>query len=143
MSGLVLRAAGPDDDEAIRRVIEASFPDNVKADADLLRWQYRANPFGPTVSWVWEDAGEVVAHYTSIPLPVVLGGKPAIVGEGIDAATAPSHRGQGLFEPLARALYEDTGRHGMPLTICYPNANSVAGITRAGREPIAQLPTFV
>ncbi|MGI8535966.1 MAG: GNAT family N-acetyltransferase [Mycobacteriales bacterium] len=141
--GLVLRRAGPDEDEGVRAVIAAAFPDNPKSRAEITRWQYWDNPFGPTRVWVWDDAGTVVATYAAYPVPVVVMGRRGIAGVGVDAAVAPTHQGRGLFTPLSKALYADAAAHGMPLTICYPNANSTAGITKAGWLPVARLRTLV
>ena len=141
--GLVLRAVGPDEDAGLRSDIGEAFPDNPKARAPITRWQYWDNPFGSTRAWVWDDGGRIVATYVGYPVPVVLGGRPAVVAIGVDAAVLPSHQGRGLFTPLSRALYADCGVHGMPLTICYPNANSTAGITKAGWLPVARLRTLV
>ncbi|MGH9063888.1 MAG: GNAT family N-acetyltransferase, partial [Acidimicrobiales bacterium] len=143
MGELVLRAAGPDEDDSIRAVIAESFPDNPKARPEIVKWQYWDNPFGPTRAWVWEDGGRIVAHYTGYPVPAVVAGRPAVLAVGVDAAVLPGYQGRGLFKPLSRALYEDCGRHGMPGTICFPNANSVRGITAAGWVPVSRLRTLV
>lgn len=147
MSGPTLRRAAPDgtEDDAIRACIATAFPDNPKARADVLAWQYRDNPFGATPSWVWaEDDGTVVAHYSAYPVPVVLDGEPATACIGVDAAVAPTHQGQRLFGPLARALYDDCGTQGMPVTMCYPsNPIAVKGITSAGWLEVARLRTLV
>ena len=140
---LVLRAAGRDEDAALRAVVAGAFPDNPKARAEITRWQWWDNPFGSTRAWVWDDAGTVVACYVGYPLPVVIGGLPGVAALGVDAAILPSHQGRRLFTRLSRALYADCGAHGMPLTICYPNANSTLGITKAGWQPIARLRTHV
>ena len=138
-----LRAATADDDAGIRALFQACFPDSPKARADILRWQYWDNPFAPPVSWVYEDGGEIVAHYAGMPVPICVDGAPATGAVGIDAATAPSHRGMGLFESLARAVYADGGRLGLPVTLCYPNANSLRGFVKAGGHPVGALRTFV
>ena len=140
---LVLRVAGRDEDAALRAVVAGAFPDNPKARAEITCWQWWDNPFGSTRAWVWEDAGAVVACYIGYPLPVVIGGRPGVAALGVDAAILPSHQGRRLFTRLSRALYADCGAHGMPLTICYPNANSTLGITKAGWQPIARLRTHV
>jgi GNAT superfamily N-acetyltransferase len=141
--GLVLRAAGPEEDAGIRAVIGEAFPDNPKRRAEITRWQYWDNPFGSTRAWVWDDGGRIVATYIGYPLPVLLAGRPSTAAIGVDAAVLPSHQGRGLFVPLSRALYDDCGAHGMPVTICYPNANSTAGISKAGWRPVARLRTHV
>lgn len=138
-----LRAATGDDDAGLRALFEACFPDSPKARADVLRWQYWDNPFATPVSWVYTDAGAIVAHYAGMPVPITVDGAPATGAVGIDAATAPTHRGLGLFESLARAVYDDGGRRGMPVTLCYPNANSLRGFVKAGGHPVGALRTFV
>lgn len=112
-----LRAATESDDAALRALFEACFPHSPKARADVLRWQYWDNPFASPVSWVYEDAGEIVAHYAGMPVPITLDGLDATGAVGVDAATAPSHRGMGLFETLARSVYADGGTRGMPVTL--------------------------
>jgi predicted N-acetyltransferase YhbS len=143
MSDLVLRPSGRDEDTRIRGLIAQSFPENPKTRAEITAWQYWDNPFGPTSTWVWEDAGEVVAHYTAYCVPVVLAGTRALAGIGVDAAVAPSHQGRRLWPPLARAVYDGCARNGVPITMCYPNAASTAGAVRAGLEPVCNLRTLV
>ena len=86
MSGPVLRRAVDADDEAIAACIGAAFPDNPKSRIDVLRWQYRDNPFGPAPTWVWEDEGRIVAHYTAYPVPYRIDGRVARAGFAVDAA---------------------------------------------------------
>ena len=85
MTELVLRQAGPDDDEAIAACIAEAFPDNPKADVDVLRWQYRDNPFGETSSWVWDDGGRIVAHYSGFPMPCLIDGEVGLTANAVDA----------------------------------------------------------
>lgn len=139
MSEPVLRLAGRGEDEAIRSVLGEAFPDNPKARPEMTAWQYWDNPFGESRTWVYEDEGRVVAVYTGVPVPVMLGGRRGCAALGIDAAVAPSHQGRRLFTPLSRALYDDLGRHGMTYTLAYPSTASYKGITRAGWREIAQL----
>lgn len=144
MSQPVLRAAGPEDDEAIAACIGAAFPGNPKADLDVLRWQYRANPFGETASWVWDAGGEVVAHYSAFPMPYLLDGRSATGANAVDAAVVPSHQGRKLFTPLARALYDDCAARGMPVAVCYArNPVAMRGVAKAGVEWQPRLRTLV
>jgi predicted N-acetyltransferase YhbS len=144
MSEPVLRPAGPEDDEAIAALIGEAFPGNPKSRVDVLRWQYRANPFGETVSRVWDEDGRIVAHYSAFPMPYLLDGRPAIAGNAVDAAVAPSHQGRRLFTPLARALYEGCAAAGMPVAVCYAsNPVAMKGVARAGVEWQPRLRTLV
>jgi len=133
MSEPVLRPATPDDDDAIAACIGEAFPSNPKARVDVLRWQYRDNPFGETVGWVYEDDGRVVAHYSAYPMPYLLDGERTVAGNAVDAAIAPSHQGRRLFSPLARALYDDCSHHGMRIAVCYArNPIAMRGVAKAG-----------
>lgn len=144
MTEPVLREAGSGDDAAIAGLIGEAFPGNPKAGLGVLRWQYRDNPFGTTSSWVWEEGDRVVAHYSAYPVPYLLDGAPAVAGNAVDAAVAPSHQGRRLFTPLARALYEDCAVKGMPVAVCYAsNPIAMKGVARAGVEWQPRLRTLV
>ena len=144
MSEPVLRDAGPDDDEAIAALIGEAFPGNPKSRVEVLRWQYRENPFGEAVSRVWDEGGRIVAHYSAFPMPYLLDGAPAVAGNAVDAAVAPSHQGRRLFTPLARALYEGCAAAGMPVAVCYAsNPIAMQGVARAGVAWQPRLRTLV
>ncbi|MHB8466506.1 MAG: GNAT family N-acetyltransferase [Acidimicrobiales bacterium] len=142
--GMRLRAATEDDDEAIRGVIAAAFPDNPKRRADITAWQYWSNPFGSTCVWVWDDDGAVAATYANFPMPAVFAGEPRLAGNGVDAAVDPAYQGRGLFEPLARALYADSRTHGMVMTLCFiNNPLAIRGTTKAGWLEVGRLGVWV
>jgi hypothetical protein len=141
---LVLREAGPEDDAGMRAVIAAAFPDNPKRREEITAWQYWANPFGRSCAWVWEDQGRIVATYTAYPMPAVLDGRRALVGNGVDAAVDPSYQGRRLFEPLARALYAGSAEAGMAVTMCFiNNPLAIRGTTKAGWLEVGRLAVWV
>jgi hypothetical protein len=140
----VLREATQADDAGIRAVIAAAFPDNPKRRAEITAWQYWGNPFGPTCAWVWEDDGRIVATYTAFPMPAVLDGRPALAGNGVDAAVDPEYQGRRLFEPLARALYAGSAQAGMEVTLCFiNNPLAIRGTTKAGWLQVGTLGVWV
>jgi hypothetical protein len=144
MSEPVLREATADDDVAIAGCIGEAFPDNPKARVDVLRWQYRDNPFGPSPSWVWDDDGRIVGHYTAYPMPYLTDGVPGRAGNAVDAAIAPSHQGRRLFTPLAEALYRGCAANGLPIAICYAsNEVAMRGVAKAGVHWMPRLRTVV
>ena len=144
MTEPILREAGPDEDIAIAACIGVAFTDNPKADVDVLRWQYRDNPFGPTASWVWDDDGAIVAHYSGFPMPCLIDGVVGLTANAVDAAVLPSHQGMRLFTPLATALYADCAAKGMAISYCF-GSNPVAlhAVERAGWMEVARLRTLV
>jgi len=138
-----IRPASAHDAAQIRVVLGGAFSGNPKTDPAVMAWQYWDNPFGPARSWVAEAEGRVVAHYAGIALPGVIGGVPATLALGIDAATDPAFRGLGLFEQLARAVYADAGSAGMPVTYCLPNPNSLRGFQKAGGQDLGRARALV
>jgi hypothetical protein len=141
---MILREATEADDAGMRAVIEAAFPDNPKRRAEITAWQYWGNPFGPSCARVWDDDGRIVATYTAYPMPAVLGGQPALAGNGVDAAVDPGYQGRGLFEPLARALYAGSAEAGMAVTLCFiNNPLAIRGTTKAGWLEVGRLAVWV
>jgi GNAT acetyltransferase-like protein len=139
----VLREASEADIPAICRLMRRAFPDNAKSHEEILRWQYWGNPYGPPVAWVWDDAGVVVGHHTCIRYAAMVEGKPATVGMGIDAAIDPDYQGRRLLTPLAKRMYNEAGKAGMPYTLSYPNDKSMRGIGRAGWQELGLLRTHL
>lgn len=132
---MILRPGTPDDDAAIAALIGEAFPANPKADVEVLRWQYRQNPFGETATWVWEDEGRIVGHYSAFPMPGLLDGERVVGANAVDAAIAPSHQGKFLFGRMAKSLYADCAERGMRWAMVYAtNPAAILGTTRAGAE---------
>ncbi|MDP8970805.1 MAG: GNAT family N-acetyltransferase, partial [Actinomycetota bacterium] len=140
---LTLRRGTPHDTRGICALLAAAFPDNPKRDADVYRWQYWDNPFGPPVVWVWEDGGAIVCHGAVFAAPGLLGGRAVVLGHTADAATAVPHRGSGLFARLTRARFEDAPRKGMAVSLSLPNPKSLPGVVQAGLHPVARVAAYV
>jgi GNAT superfamily N-acetyltransferase len=138
-----LSRAGPDDTDAIAALMRSCFPANPKARADVLRWQYWENPLGPARSWLARDGDEIVGHYCGVPVPLIVAGREMIGAVGIDAATAPSHRGQGIFDRLLKALYDDVEAVGWDAVLAFPNDKSLRGFEKAGGVSLADFAVSV
>ncbi len=139
-----VRRATPDDAEAIADLIGEVFPANPKADPAVLRWQYWDNPFGEPSSWVVEDAGRMVAHYTAFALPGLVGGESVTFLKSADAATLESHRGQGIFPDLVQRVTADAEERGIPVTLYSPsNPSSASPLRRVGMVDVADVPVRV
>jgi len=140
---LVLRAGEPSDTEQICALLGAVFPDNPKARPEMYRWQYWENPFGAPSVWVWEDAGELVAHGGLFPVPGLLDGRRVLLGHAADAATAASHRGQGLYQRLNRLRYDTAADRAMAVTMSLPNPDAWPGSARAGLTQVGRVRAWV
>jgi hypothetical protein len=143
MTDAILRRGSEADATAICHLLARTFPDNAKSNEAILRWQYFGSPYGDPVIMVMDADGEIVGAYTSIRYPAKVDGEVTQVGLGIDAAIDRTHQARGNFGPMASALYAATGEAGMPLTVCYPNKNSVKGIGRVGWQEIGLLRTHL
>lgn len=141
--GLQLRAAGPDDTDALVALLAEVFPDNPKADPAVLRWQFWADPFGRAASWVVEDAGMIVCHFAVLPVPAVLDGRRITAAKPADAATLPSHRGRGLMGVAARAVFAECRDRHIPVTICLPNHRARGALAKIGMTEVAPVRAYV
>lgn len=137
------RAATALDAPAVAAFLRSVQPDNPKGDEATLRWQYWDNPYGEAHAWVAEDGGAIVGHYAAYPVPGRLDGADVPASWGADAATAPTHRGMGLFTTLASSVYADCGRAGLAVTLCNPNPASLGGARRAGMVHLGRIPLHV
>ncbi|MCU1345727.1 MAG: hypothetical protein JWL70_1993, partial [Acidimicrobiia bacterium] len=126
------RKAERADSDAIVDLLGRCFPTNPKAQRAVFDWQYWSNPVGDALSWMALEDGEVVGHYAGLPVPIVAGGAALTAAVGIDAATAPSHRGRGVFDQLLGAVYDDVEAQGWSAVLAFPNENSRRGCETVG-----------
>lgn len=142
--GLHLRPAGPEDTDALVGLLRAVFPDNPKADRDVLRWQFWDDPYGRAASWVVADeAGRLVCHFAVLPIPALLDGRRITAAKPADAATLPSHRGQGLMGIAAAAVFEECRERDIPVTVCLPNFRARGALLKIGMTPVAPVRAYV
>lgn len=143
MTALALRRATPDDDQAVRRLLSDVLPGNSKVDPDVMRWQYWENPYGRPISFVWTDDGRIVCHYASIPVPLVVNHRPRRGLIGVDAATDPAYRGQGLFSQIVAESAKVCVEEGYRVLFFFPAPGSAlpsAADTPALAMPLKALP---
>ena len=132
-----LRKANRDDSDSIVELLGRCFPANPKAVRSVFNWQYWDNPAGECLAWMAVEDGEVVGHYAGMPVPIVADGAALVAAVGIDAATAPSHRGRGVFDRLLAALYDDVVAQGWSAVLAFPNENSRRGFEKVGGVVVA------
>jgi len=118
-----------DDEHAIRELFASVF--GATRTLRHWRWQFRDNPYGgPYVSIARRNDGAVVGSYGVMALKLNLIGKPVLIGESVDTAVRPDHRGQRVFEETAKDCYEFCASEGMAAVIGFPNHNSLPGFIR-------------
>lgn len=140
-----VRLATDADDEAVADLLGDAAPGNPKSDLEVLRWQYRSERFGPTITVVAELDGAVIGHYSAITVPLAVDGRPVRAARGVDIATAPAFQGHGVFRRVAAHLIATARDAGFELIVSTPNDRSLPtlvslGWTRAGDPQVFVLP---
>lgn len=106
----------------------------------FFRWKHRENPFGPSPGWVAVTAdGTVVGFRTFLRWELEEHGRVFRAVRAVDTATAPSHRGQGVFSSLTRHALDALAGEGVDFVFNTPNAQSRGGYLKLGWEPAGRL----
>lgn len=87
-------------------LLNKCFPTASKFSLDYLSWLYIDNPAGKAVGYNAYCNGNLVGHYSCIPLKAVVSGKPVNGLLSLNTATDPSFQGKGLFRKLANMTYK-------------------------------------
>lgn len=101
-----------------------------KFSLDYLRWQYVGNPVGTIVGFNAYADDELVAHYATMPIYMLIKGKKTKGLLSLNTATHPQHRGKRLFSILAERTYEYALENGYKFVIGVSNANSTRGFIK-------------
>jgi GNAT superfamily N-acetyltransferase len=110
-------------------------------------WKYLKNPFGfwgeKGDIWVAESGGKIIGHYAIIPCNVKIGNEIAIAGQSVDTAVHPEYRRIGVFETLARKVYDDV-RDRYSFLFGYPSDMAYQGFLKLGwtEYPVNELLKF-
>lgn len=130
---VAIRPSHPEDDQALTLLYRSVFARPVAVHD--MRWKHvrRVDHSG----FVAEDNGTLVAHYGGWLREWLVGGHRGRAVVALDAMTAPSHRGRGLFGALVREAHDHWLKLGASLVLGLPNSPSVAQAQRL--HPIAQL----
>ncbi|MCI0586136.1 MAG: GNAT family N-acetyltransferase [Planctomycetes bacterium] len=105
-----IRPYQPGDEEGILRLFGRVFgrPGVPQRTEREWRWRFRENPAGTRI-WVGLRGEEIVSHFASIPVRVLLEGRPAVFGQIVDSMVDPAHRGGGLMVRTAEPFFEAHG----------------------------------
>ena len=145
MDELNIRAAYDADRPAILRLLA----DALGWEADdrhtgFFEWKHEANPFGRSYAWVAEDpVAGVVGFRTFLRWRFERSGRTVEAVRAVDTATAPTHRGAGVFSRLtAHGLAEVTAA-GVGFVFNTPNHQSLPGYLKLGWQQVGRLPVQV
>lgn len=110
--------------------------------AEFFHWKHEANPFGHSFAWVADDLGAgVVGFRTFLRWRFVTpGGAEVEAVRAVDTATAPSHRGAGIFSRLTRHGLDEVEAAGIDVVFNTPNDQSRPGYLKLGWQEVGRLP---
>jgi hypothetical protein len=118
-----IRPYAPGDESAILDLFAEAHPGRSMSPAEWS-WRYRTNPAGQgCIMLAWEGP-RLVAHYATMSRSVLWEGKPVRTELSVNTMTAPSHRGQRLFQRLSEASYAKIEAEGIAAVWGFPNSMS-------------------
>jgi GNAT superfamily N-acetyltransferase len=108
------------------------------------QWEFRDNPAGYGRIWLAVAADKVVGQFAVIPLRIQYRGEVVVGSLCLEVMTHPDYRRQAVFTTLGKKLHEELERENIPVTLGFPNRNSVEGlISKLDWIYIRSLPVFV
>jgi hypothetical protein len=108
-------------------LLRTVFPQATHITPNYLEWQYIQNPVGQCVGFNAYAAGQLAAHYVTIPISARLFGLEKRGLLSLNTATHPEHQGRRLFTTLAAKTYEYGRSAGYDFVVGVANANSTPG----------------
>ena len=110
---------------------------------ELFAWKHERNPFGPSLAWVVERGGRVVAVRLFMRWEFRRGGATLRAVRAVDTATHPDHQGRGLFTALTQHAVEACRTDGVAFVFNTPNEQSRPGYLKLGWREVGRLRTAV
>jgi GNAT superfamily N-acetyltransferase len=139
-----VRRATSDDREQILALLRASlgWQDDDRW-RELFAWKHERNPFGPSLGWVVEHEGQVVAVRLFMRWAFCRGGTTLPAVRAVDTATHPDHQHRGLFSALTRHALEACRGEGVAFVFNTPNNASRPGYLKLGWREVGRPATAV
>ena len=123
MTILDIRPYQSGDEAAILELFAEAHPGRSMSMAEW-NWRYRDNPAGRGCILLAWDGPRLVAHYATMSRNVLWAGATVRTELSVNTMTAPSHRGQRLFQRLSEASYEIIEDAGVAAVWGFPNSMS-------------------
>jgi GNAT superfamily N-acetyltransferase len=139
---LSIRAFEPADRDAVLDLLAASLGwRSDEQHRDFFAWKHEANPFGPSLAWVADDPDAGIVGFRTLlrwrfDRP---GGGTVEAVRAVDTATAPSHRGAGIFSRLTRRALDEIAGAAVGFVFNTPNDQSRPGYLKLGWEEVGRL----
>ncbi len=142
---LELRTATTDDDGAIVALASSALGWHAdEPNLELFRWKHRDNAFGASSMWVavdhQGDTSKLVGFRAMMRwrFRSSADGSTVRAVRAVDTATAPTHRGQGIFRRLTTAAVDHLTADGVDFVFNTPNAQSRPGYLKMGWHDVGR-----
>jgi GNAT superfamily N-acetyltransferase len=122
-----IRAYRNEDERGILELWKAVYPEHEYSGEkwlDYWRWTYFNNPAGKGWIWLAEDDKKIVGQSAIIPANMKIDGERIVSFQSVDTMTHPDYRRQGIYETLAKKVYEEAKNEGVLIGYRFPNENS-------------------
>jgi GNAT superfamily N-acetyltransferase len=143
-AALEVRAATPDDDDAVLALLQASMgwvPDEQYA--RFFVWKHRESPFGASPAWVATDPaadGRIVGFRTYVRWQFAGPDRTVSAVRAVDTVTHPEYQGRGIFSLLTTRSLDELADLGVDFVFNTPNDRSRPGYLKMGWQLVQRLP---
>jgi GNAT superfamily N-acetyltransferase len=145
MSDVTVRAATPDDRDAVLTLLAASMgrdPADTRF-ASLFAWKHDRNPFGASPAWVATDGDRIAGFRVFMRWEFTEDGEPRRAVRAVDTATHPDYQGRGIFTRLTRHALDAMAADGVDFVFNTPNDQSRPGYLKMGWQEVGTLAVAV
>jgi GNAT superfamily N-acetyltransferase len=139
-----VRPFQPRDEAAVLELLPAAFGPWPRAlqdapRAEFFRWKTQRCPFGPSLSLVAEEEGQIIGFLAQLPWRLRAGEQTLTTLRGMDLAVHPDHRRRGVSLAIIRAAM---GLQPPEVAVAWNNPNefSRGGLLKVGRRGLVTLP---
>ncbi|MDT0644592.1 GNAT family N-acetyltransferase [Zunongwangia sp. F363] len=135
-----IRKAEEKDISGIIQVLKASLGEtDLPVSEDVWRYKHVANPFGPSIVLVAEEANKIVGVRAFMRWQWQLQDTSYSALRAVDTATHPSFQGKGIFKKLTLKALEEAEKNGDNFVFNTPNEQSRPGYLKMGWEQVGKV----
>lgn len=125
----------------IQQLFEICFEKQIKS--EYLKWRYLLNNSDDILVYVAVENEKVVANYSAFPCELNINGKKVKSALSMTTMTHPKFKGKGIFQSLAKLLYEEMRKRKYEVVFGFPNNNSHnIFINKLGWKDIYEIPSL-
>ncbi len=138
-SSLEFRSASAQDGALILRLFENA---RLQADLETWKWKNLSSVYGAAVTELASDtAGQLVGHYSVIPMQIEHGDRRVRAGIAVDALILPEYRSPWVYAELAQRVYRRCAEKGLEWVYGFPTpTNWIVKSRLLGWQDVGMLP---